>query len=77
MRNFLKPEDRKLIEKCLAGKSQAQFELYKKYQQAMYNTIIRMVRRSEDAEDVLQETFVKVFHKLNSFKGDSTLGAWI
>ena len=43
----------------------------------MYHTVIRMVPNRMDAEDIVQESFVKVFQKLHTFKGDSTLGAWI
>ena len=43
----------------------------------MYNTIIRMVSDQSEAEDILQETFIKVFKKLDTYKGDATLGAWI
>ena len=43
----------------------------------MYNTIVRMVPDRGDAEDILQETFIKVFRKIDTFKGESTLGAWI
>ncbi len=43
----------------------------------MYNVAIRMVRNPTDAEDVLQETFLKVFQQLHQFRGQSTIGAWI
>ena len=36
-----------------------------------------MVANNMDAEDIIQESFIKVFQKMESFKGDSTLGAWI
>jgi RNA polymerase sigma-70 factor (ECF subfamily) len=43
----------------------------------MYNRIIRMVADRHQAEDILQEVFLKVFRYLPNFKGDSTIGAWI
>ena len=43
----------------------------------MYNICLRMVSNRMDAEDVLQNAFVEVFRGLKSFKGTSTLGAWI
>ena len=69
--------EKTLVADCLKGNQQAQYELYDKYVQAMYNTVLRMVRNTENAEDIIQEVFVKVFRKLDSFQGDSTLGAWI
>lgn len=43
----------------------------------MFHTVIRMVGNREDAEDVTQEAFTKVFQRLHTFRGDSTLGAWV
>ena len=76
-KTFYIAEDQTLVEQCLAGEQQAQYELYQKYVQAMYNVVVRMVKHSEDAEDVIQEVFVKVFRNLHTFQGESTLGAWI
>ena len=70
-------EERELVRRSIAGDNQAQYGLYRKYVKAMYHTVLRMVGKTADAEDVTQEVFSKVFANLNSFKGDSTLGAWI
>jgi len=43
----------------------------------MFHTVLRLTANRQDAEDVTQEVFVKVFEKLASFRGESTLGAWI
>lgn len=43
----------------------------------MYNTALRMVRHQNDAEDLLQSAFTEVFMKLDSFRNESTIGAWI
>ena len=43
----------------------------------MYNIVIRMHPHPMDVEDILQDSFVKVFKNLSSFSGDATLGAWI
>ena len=76
-KTFYNQTDQTLVEDCLNGDSQAQQALYEKYVQAMYNVAVRMVNNSEDASDIIQEVFVKVFRKLDSFQGESTLGAWI
>ena len=70
-------EELTLVRKSLEGDEQAQYDLYNKYVQAMYHTAYRMIGNAADTEDVLQEAFTKVFHKLDSFKAESSLGAWI
>jgi len=66
-----------LIEECRKGNSRAQFRLYNQYAKAMYNIAYRMLNNREDAEDILQETFVDCFRNLNSFRFESTFGAWL
>lgn len=68
---------RDLIERCREGRRDAQFELYRLYSRAMYNTALRMVGHPHDAEDLLQSVFVEVFTKLDSFRYESTIGAWM
>jgi RNA polymerase sigma factor (sigma-70 family) len=68
---------RDLIERCKTGHRTAQFELYGLYSRAMYNTILRMVQHQYDAEDILQSVFVEVFTKLDTFRYESSIGAWI
>ena len=43
----------------------------------MYNVCLRMLRQPEDAEDVVQDSFVEAFTKLESFRYDSTFGSWL
>jgi len=76
-KTFYIAEDQTLVEQCLNGQQQAQQDLYQRYVQAMYNVVVRMVNHSADAEDIIQEVFVKVFRNLHTFQGESTLGAWI
>jgi len=68
---------RNIVEKCKDGNRQAQFELYRLYSKAMHNVCLRMVRDELDAEDILQNSFVDVFTKLESFRYQSSVGAWI
>ena len=70
-------EEKELVRNSLRGDNRAQMRLYRKYVQAMFNTVVRMVPNRMDAEDIIQEVFVKVFQKLGEFRGESTLGAWI
>ncbi|MBM3435359.1 MAG: sigma-70 family RNA polymerase sigma factor [Bacteroidetes bacterium] len=69
--------DKNIIEGCIAGKRNAQHQLYNRYSPAMLGVCLRYCRNLEDAEDVLQEGFIKVFGYINSYRGEGTLGAWI
>lgn len=68
---------RHLVEACIAGNRKAYNELYSAYAKAMYNVCYRMMRDAEEAKDMLQESFVDAFHRLESFRFESTFGAWI
>lgn len=66
-----------IVDGCLKGDQQAQFELYRLYSKAMYNLCLRMLNSTEDAEDLLQNSFLDVFSKIDSFRAESSIGAWI
>ncbi len=66
-----------LVEQCKNGDKKAQFAIYKQYYKAMYNTALRIVNNSFEAEDVMQESFLAAFTKLDSFSGTVTFGAWL
>ncbi|MFK7813470.1 MAG: RNA polymerase sigma factor [Maribacter sp.] len=66
-----------LVEKCKTGHSGSQYELYELYVDAMYNIGMRMLNNKEDAEDIVQESFVSAFKNLASFNYESTFGAWL
>ncbi len=68
---------RELIKDCIKNKKDAQFALYNLYASSMMGVCYRYTKSIEDAEDVLQEGFIKVFTKLHQFKHDGDLGAWI
>ncbi|WP_367915569.1 RNA polymerase sigma factor [Leadbetterella sp. DM7] len=70
-------ETTKLVELCRKGSSKAQYELYRLYAKAMYNTSLRIVGNREEAEDILQEAFLDGFMKIDFYRGDSTFGAWL
>jgi RNA polymerase sigma factor (sigma-70 family) len=70
-------DHQKLVKDCLKGKSQAQRELYEQFAQPMLGVCYRYTRSIRDAEDVLQEGFIKVFHHLQQYKQEGELGAWI
>jgi RNA polymerase sigma factor (sigma-70 family) len=66
-----------LVERCKKGDRKAQYKLYRLYAKAMFNIAMRITNDYMEAEDVLQEAFVRAFRKLESFKGDATFGAWL
>lgn len=66
-----------LIRRCKRGDARAQRELYQRYAGAMYTLCQRYLARTEEAEEVLSNGFVKIFQRLHQFQGKATLGAWI
>ncbi len=67
----------KLIKACKTGNRKAQLEVYKLYYKAMYNISLRILNNSADAEDVMQESFLNAFQKLDTWKGEVSFGAWL
>ena len=68
---------REIIELSKTGNPKAQYQLYKLYSRAMFNICVRMLNSMEEAEDLLQESFTDAFMKLDSFRYESTFGAWL
>ena len=66
-----------LIQQCKTGNQQAQLEVYNRYNQAMFNTAYRIVKDKFEAEDIMQESFLKAFTKLDSLKEAKTFGSWL
>ncbi|MAW95553.1 MULTISPECIES: RNA polymerase sigma factor [unclassified Leeuwenhoekiella] len=66
-----------LLSLCKDGNQKAQLEVYKRYYKAMYNTALRIVKDTAEAEDVMQESFLSAFTKLDSYSGDATFGSWL
>ncbi|MBN1924338.1 MAG: RNA polymerase sigma factor [Prolixibacteraceae bacterium] len=68
---------KQLIEASKKGDNRARRQLYELYARAMFNICYRMMNNREDAEDILQEAFVQAFMKLETFRYESTFGAWL
>lgn len=66
-----------LIERCRKNDASAQYEIYKLYNKAMFNTALRITGANSDAEDVLQEAFVSAFQNLKSYRAEASFGAWL
>ena len=66
-----------LVELCKTGNQFAQLEVYNRYYKAMYNTALRIVKDTYEAEDIMQDAFLTAFTKLDSLKEAITFGAWL
>lgn len=66
-----------ILDGCRNGERIAQKALYDKYKTQMFTLAYRITGNFEDAEDVLQEGFLKVFRNLKTFRGESRAGTWI
>ena len=70
-------EDADLIRRCLAGDQRACRDLVRRYQRPVFSVLMRVVRRVEDAEDLTQETFVRVFRALDRYDPERPFTAWL
>jgi len=66
-----------LIDGCKTGDQKAQFQIYKLYYKAMFNTSLRIVNDTMEAEDIMQESFLSAFEKINTYSGTVSFGAWL
>jgi len=66
-----------IIDQCREGSQKAQFQLYKLYYKPMYSVCMRIINNETEAEDVMQEAFLKAFTKIESYKGEVSFGAWL
>lgn len=70
-------DDSRLIRECLKGRTAAFDELIRRYKDRLYNVVYRLVDNSQDAEDIVQDTFLSAYQSLASFKGDSQFFTWL
>jgi len=66
-----------IIEKCKQNNRKAQLQLYNQYCDGMYIVAKRFLKDTADAEDVVQEAFIKAFTKLHQYQAEVTFGAWL
>lgn len=69
--------DSDLLEGCLRGDRRMQHELYGRFAPKMYGVCLRYAANAEEAEDILQESFIKVFKKMASFRSEGSFEGWI
>jgi RNA polymerase sigma factor (sigma-70 family) len=69
--------DSDLLSGCIRGDRKMQRELYDRFAPKMYGVCLRYAGNAEEAEDILQEGFIKVFRKIESFRGEGSFEGWI
>src|SRR5688572_136063 len=70
-------EDTSLLLRCKNGENSAFKELYQQYARAMLNISIRIVNDKSEAEDILQECFLKAFQQVKRFDKEAAFGTWL
>jgi RNA polymerase sigma-70 factor, ECF subfamily len=70
-------DDRALLERCRTGDERAMQQLYTRHAGRLYALARRMTGSRADAEDVVQETFLRAWRSLEGFRGDSSVGTWL
>ena len=77
---MIEPKDiteKELVSRCVQHERRSQEVLYRRYADEMYSVALIYCDNEQDACDVVQESFIKVFRRLDSFKFECPLGAWI
>lgn len=69
--------DQELIHECLAGKRNAFNELYRTYSARLFGICLRFASDKDEAADMLQEAFIRIFEKLPTFQGQGSFEGWI
>ena len=72
----LEPDDNDLVRQFLAGNSRAFDVLVNRFQDRMFNVAYRMVNNHEEARDLTQEIFVRLYKKIGSYRGESAFSTW-
>jgi len=66
-----------LINSCRKGDQKAQLLIYKMYYKVMYNTCLRIVNNTAEAEDIIEESFLLAFEEIENYSGTLSFGAWL
>ncbi|MFQ6040069.1 MAG: RNA polymerase sigma factor [Candidatus Poribacteria bacterium] len=70
-------EERVLIQRCQQGDRDAYEQLFLRYKDAVYNVAYGMLSNTEDAQDMTQEVFLRVFEKISQFRFKSSFSTWL
>ena len=76
-RTAVSAEEKALIERCKRGDLAAFNDLVRKYEKQVYNFAYRLTGNYDDANDVAQDAFLRVFNAIGSFRGDASFSTWL
>ena len=69
--------EKSLIENCISGSRKSQKDLYEMFAPKMFSICLRYAKNQMDAEDILQDAFVKLFNNLSKFRGEGSFEGWV
>ena len=70
-------DTKQLIQQCKQNEYSAQLEVYHAYKNMMFGAAVRIVKSREEAEDIVQDCFIKAFKKIDQLENDANLGGWL
>lgn len=70
-------EDNRWVKEILSGDKQAYAHIIDKYKTPLYATILRMTKNPQDAQDLVQEAFIKVYRQLGKYDGEGSFSSWL
>ncbi len=73
----MSPEEKDIIERCRRGDLGAFNELVRRYEKQVYNFAYRLTNNYDDASDVAQDAFVRVYNAIGTFRGDASFSTWL
>lgn len=74
---MMKETNTHLIEQCRKGNRSAQLALYKQFAARLYNVCLRIIGNPQDAEEAMQDSFLKVFTRLEQYQAGTSFEAWL
>jgi DNA-directed RNA polymerase specialized sigma24 family protein len=66
-----------LIDKCNEGDQRAQFQVYRLYHKAMYNTSLRIINNPGEAEEIMKEALLSAFETISTYSGSVSFDTWL
>ena len=66
-----------LIDKCNEGDQRAQFQVYRLYHKAMYNTSLRIINNPKEAQEIMKEALLSAFENLSTYTGTVSFDTWL
>ena len=77
MASSMTKDEKELVEGCLQGRRESQQQFYKKYASKMFGVCLGYAKDRDEAKDILQEGFIKVFTSLSKYKMEGSLEGWV